>query len=148
MNWIPKEKSAGRKPTEMDRMKDYFRRHRPPVEAAASAPTDELPKYEESPRSSSRRSSGDGESRDPSSSSTGEAAPVPLSEMNLRGLSQTIREPTASISSELVHLEMMKKIFHYQPRERSPEPEGEQTDGRELPQEDVWFEDAAQNCGN
>lgn len=45
-----------------------------------------------------------------------EMSPPDLSKMNLRALARTVKRPNQHISTDLVHLEMIKKIFAYQPR--------------------------------
>ena len=73
--------------------------------------------------SSSRPTSSSGSGGSGHRSRSVEAQSLPLSALNLKLLSQTIKERSASVSSELVHLEIMKRMFPGRPRPPSPEAE-------------------------
>ncbi|XP_055346288.1 uncharacterized protein LOC129593838 [Paramacrobiotus metropolitanus] len=138
MNWIPKEQKTNKQPTEKQIVQDYFRRHRPRVLPAAS-PTSPIPSasaWEERPGSATERAvsrASDDRHRvlpDPFSprssrrslSEDPETLSHALGRMNVKRLAETVKLPQKHISTDLVHLELIKRIFVYQPRPPTPPP--------------------------
>ncbi|GAU98275.1 hypothetical protein RvY_09444 [Ramazzottius varieornatus] len=147
MNWIPKEKAHSKKPSEKDKIKEYFRKHRRTLGIAAT----EVAVQNSDGREPDKRSRSVSRSRTSDSSSplkspspkpppftaqvhssrrSKRGTPVqgeqlPLADMDLRGLAEVIKDPS-NISTDLVHLELMKRMFGYRPRTEPESPTAEQ----------------------